>query len=370
MANYKVVFKNSLEDGNILWEQGCPLVFEAIQVARNTDTAQSYLQIKIKNVSIAEVKSYSGQVVVTFDNKEEQIIELKFLDADIACGASKILAPVELVQSQVQLVQYAIADVITGAGEWKSQTPPVVVPSKELLGLSEKALKKRESVLAAKQISNSKFALRHAVVAGDDWWVCACGTPNVDRNECAGCFATKEEMQNLESENYLKSLIKKKKGKRKRIVRIVLGIIGFLVFSIIGVYAWGVNELQSIQDATEKIAEGNNLFEEKKFKEAVDVCSSINPGVYNSIIWSFTNQPSAGEDLKSVVTILIQSGKLAYIAEHVEDPDDSLVDKYIEDLKNDKEKGLLNEVLLAGLSTDTKAGDLIDEYAMQRVNVL
>lgn len=60
MANFKVVFRsdNQGADTSPGWEPGCPLLVNAVQVSRNTDTGQCYLQLKLSNISGATVDSF------------------------------------------------------------------------------------------------------------------------------------------------------------------------------------------------------------------------------------------------------------------------------------------------------------------------
>ena len=54
MSDYKVIFKAvaQTEGGHALtWEPGCPALFTAVQVSRNTSTSAAFLQLKVRNVS-------------------------------------------------------------------------------------------------------------------------------------------------------------------------------------------------------------------------------------------------------------------------------------------------------------------------------
>ena len=68
MANFKVVFRsdNQGADTSPGWEPGCPLLVNAVQVSRNTDTGQCYLQLKLSNISGATVDSFKLQADVSY----------------------------------------------------------------------------------------------------------------------------------------------------------------------------------------------------------------------------------------------------------------------------------------------------------------
>ena len=68
MANFKVVFRsdNQGADTSPGWEPGCPLLVNAVQVSRNTDTGQCYLQLKLSNISGATVTSFKLHAAVSY----------------------------------------------------------------------------------------------------------------------------------------------------------------------------------------------------------------------------------------------------------------------------------------------------------------
>lgn len=67
MGNYKVVFRDDWSgDSSLLkWEPGCPAMVTVVQVARNVDTSEAYLQIKIENLSADILNSISGIAMST-----------------------------------------------------------------------------------------------------------------------------------------------------------------------------------------------------------------------------------------------------------------------------------------------------------------
>ena len=61
MANYKVILRQSVDQDDNFWEPGCPLIVETLQVSRNTETGEAYLQVKIKNLSAQTIDVYKRQ---------------------------------------------------------------------------------------------------------------------------------------------------------------------------------------------------------------------------------------------------------------------------------------------------------------------
>ena len=79
MANFKVVFRsdNQGADTSPGWEPGCPLLVNAVQVSRNTDTGQCYLQLKLSNISGATVDSFKLQADVSYVDGASETVELR-----------------------------------------------------------------------------------------------------------------------------------------------------------------------------------------------------------------------------------------------------------------------------------------------------
>ncbi len=55
---------------------GCPLLVNAVQVSRNTDTGQCYLQLKLSNISGATVDSFKLQADVSYVDGASETVEL------------------------------------------------------------------------------------------------------------------------------------------------------------------------------------------------------------------------------------------------------------------------------------------------------
>lgn len=70
MANFKVAYRVDMktkgEDG-LAWEPGCPVAFRAIQVSRNVNTADAFLQAEVCSVSGEEISSFKACFNVSYE---------------------------------------------------------------------------------------------------------------------------------------------------------------------------------------------------------------------------------------------------------------------------------------------------------------
>ncbi len=202
MANYKVILRQSLDQENSFWEPGCPLIAEALQVSRNTETGEAYLQVKIKNVSGRTVSSFHATFTVSFNQQEDQIIEVKKLDADLNPGYNLTLPPTPLLDGDVQAVRYSI-DLAEGeAIDWQSQTKIQPLPRTALQPLDAVALQERITLLQEARIRKAE-AIDRAIVVGDGWWRCVCGGVTVGATRCSSCSNEQAYLSQLEQEEFL-----------------------------------------------------------------------------------------------------------------------------------------------------------------------
>lgn len=205
MANFKVVFRSDNQGKNASpgWEPGCPLVVNAVQVSRNTDTGQCYLQLKLSNVSGAAVNSFKLQADVSYVDGASETVELNPLDADIQPTKTHRPEPVSLAGSQIYNVIVRVLSVSQPEAEWhaESVSEPMPIPAGTELALDEIAAAERVKSLEELYKDSSKY--RRAVILGDKWWVCSCGMPNVNRDRCCRCDLSKDYLVALEDEQSL-----------------------------------------------------------------------------------------------------------------------------------------------------------------------
>lgn len=225
MANFKVVFRsdNQGADTSPGWEPGCPLLVNAVQVSRNTDTGQCYLQLKLSNISGATVDSFKLQADVSYVDGASETVELNPLDADVQPAKTHRPEPVSLAGSQITNVIVRVLSVSQPEIEWHAEagSEPAPIPVGTELVLDKKATAERAKSLEELYKDSSKY--RHAVTLDNTWWVCSCGMPNVDRDRCCRCDLSKDYLVALEDEQSLiarceERRIRTAKRKRKRLI--------------------------------------------------------------------------------------------------------------------------------------------------------
>ena len=191
MASYKVIFRDEHPE----WQPGCPIQVETVQVSRNTETAQCYLQMKIRNVSDSKISRTTLKAVIESpDGKaHEQIIEL--LDADLEPGSELSPKAAEIPLKDASSVQIAVAEA-DGASVWASLA---AVPKAAELHLGEKAAAERAELAREAKVHN--HVAKHEEF--DNWWLCSCGAVNVARSCCHACKAPLGDLSNWETESWL-----------------------------------------------------------------------------------------------------------------------------------------------------------------------
>lgn len=206
MSNFKVVFRADQTDKTEFtphWTPGCPVLVEAIQVSRNTETAEAFLQLKLKNVSNKVVDAFDCSVEVLYDDGVAEEVSVSCLDADIPAGKDMSPKAVRLKQNTPERLTATILEVKQGNSLWDpTQAPPE--PASVALSLSEKALKERERVLIKEgELKKPASSLKDAVADVGDFWICSCGQPNVGRSRCCSCNVSKELLLAWEDEGAL-----------------------------------------------------------------------------------------------------------------------------------------------------------------------
>lgn len=196
MAEYKVVFRADSETEGahaLTWEPRCPALVTAIQVSRNVENADTYLQVKIKNVSDEIVSSVEARAEIAYADGETQMITIEDLDADIPVGEEGALKPQKLPRADVESASLVLAHVNSPSSKWESSADSIQVPKQVELDISEWAMKER-----VRQLNKARVkACAHAgkVQENDGWWVCACGQVNVNRDSCCACGSEKSQLQ-------------------------------------------------------------------------------------------------------------------------------------------------------------------------------
>lgn len=204
MAEYKVVFRADLataEQHDLRWEPLCPVMVTVVQVSRNVQTSQAYLQLKVKNLSATEISSLNAIAAVTYADGKTEEINVDELDADIPATSEKALNPLMLPRADVESVQVSISQVTMPNAKWSAQGETIPIPETTKLPFSAKAMSERQRQLKEDGIDGS--ALAGYVKDNGDWWVCSCGQVNVNRGSCCSCKAGKADLLGMEDEAQL-----------------------------------------------------------------------------------------------------------------------------------------------------------------------
>ncbi len=222
MANFKVVFRSDNQGADTApgWEPGCPLLINAVQVSRNTDTGQCFLQLKLSNVSDEIVSSYKLQVDVAYADGTTETVDLRPLDADIRPVQTCRPDPVPLSGSDILSATTRVITVSQPNGSWRTASAAEPIPVGKPLELEQFAAIERKRLLVDLGKDPDDYDCR--IVEGDGWWVCTGGIPNVNRDTCCACGLSRDMLKNLENEAYLhakaeeRKTIEEAKNRRKR----------------------------------------------------------------------------------------------------------------------------------------------------------
>ncbi len=209
MTEYKVVIRHdetTTGSEALTWEPGCPLMFEAIQVSRNTENGQAFLQGKLRNISDQKIQSFKAFITVEYENGNVENIEFNPLDADILAGDVYKLDPALLKQGDASKVSGKIESAKFADEKWESATKPIIIPDPQSIGLSEEAIQERYDEIWKPLKSTIPFHERKSFAANqleihDGWWLCPCGQVNTGKGTCAKCGASLDVLQKPDAED-------------------------------------------------------------------------------------------------------------------------------------------------------------------------
>ena len=218
---YKVIFRSDATttgDHALTWEPGCPLCIQALQVSRDTETAQAFLQARVQNISAELVSSFKLVCTVAYLDGSYGKVEVYPLDADITAGASYDIKPLELERGDISHVTARIKLTITPAHEWKEAGAADPLPQPKMLSEQLGDIERNERKALLAEHAGNEFAdrmLDHSVAIHDGWWVCPCGQLNVQRDSCCKCGVKREQLEHFEDANYL-AISAHKRAKREK----------------------------------------------------------------------------------------------------------------------------------------------------------
>lgn len=275
MQKYKIIFRS---DGAtkgkdaLTWEHGCPIEISAIQIARDTETAATFLQMKVQNISDEPVSSVTIDIAIATTNGESIQKQIKYLDADIAPASEKALKPQRLDWSEIVSCSAAVYCAKSPNGDWYSEQSPTPIPTREQLKLSSNAAEQRARTL---HVNKDDATVSGKVQQNNGWWVCACGQANVARKRCCSCGMDIDLLLNTEDEssllndynNYAKQK-EKTKHLRKR------GVIIAGAVAVIAIASVAVINLAVIPEM--RYSEAISLAEQGQYDEAIEQLSALN----------------------------------------------------------------------------------------------
>lgn len=299
---YKVVLRGYFdgESSFVTWEPGCPVIVAALQVSRNKDNSEEYLQIRFKNIWNNRVELIEWSALVHFRDGSEQQISALQLDTEMGVGEVFNVKPIALEGSQTRSVDLRVLRVETASRQWISSGEALPCPSREVLSWSSDRLSLRRlyfdrGVQGAldhpiswkcscggenkntSRCSRCGTAFQLKAVPCDgavqdfgQYWICACGAPNVESDYCWSCGCSKSALIETASEETIDAFEewlkeeaeaeKKRKQRNGKIAIIAAGIVALVVAAalviVLGVLPAIATE-NTYQQAQEEIAGEN-----------------------------------------------------------------------------------------------------------------
>lgn len=189
MSGFKVVYRIDPTDDTpeITWEEGCPLLLDALQIARNTDTGDAYVQTRFLNISGEKINSFKVTITVVYGDGSEENLCLNPLDADIFSGMTYSARPVVLSAGDAIAARVKVEIVCRDSGQWVSHLPLSKVRKPCALSLSSTALEERVRELRELGCKDSRKASLYSIERNDGWTLCPCGQVNVGTKHCVSC---------------------------------------------------------------------------------------------------------------------------------------------------------------------------------------
>lgn len=282
MAKYKVIFRSDNKNAGTApgWEPGCPVLINAVQVSRNTETGQCYLQLKLSNLTDEAIGRFALRVEVTYADGATEAVELKPLDADIQPGHAYRPDAVPLAGSDVQHVSARIVSATYGNEHWATSGETLAISSlctDEPLELSPTAAAERRLVLT--ELGKNPKDYERKMIQSESWWLCPCGMLNVRRDSCCTCGLTRQTIEHLEDNARLSAAASERKEtdrrrKRKRIIAscVAIGaIVAILTTSAVTNYIiYKEQNARVYQIAVELQESGNYRTAYERFNDVID----------------------------------------------------------------------------------------------------
>ena len=153
MAEYKVIFRDEKPD----WQENCPILLEAVQVSRDTQSSATYLQLKVRNISDSSIGSIAIEAIITSPDGKSETLQIESLDADIAPNAIFRPNAVQLANSEIETVSAQV----TRADADRAFREAISIPDAQALTLSAQARIERNQQLSSMGYTPEKMSYLH-----------------------------------------------------------------------------------------------------------------------------------------------------------------------------------------------------------------
>ena len=216
------------------WEQGCPLQIQVLQISRDTESSELFLQARIRNISDRDIAACKLEAEIKHDDNAKNTFVIEMLDADLPAGKARDLSPRPVGKGSVSDAGLVALSVQQGDATWQSCARPAELPQRTLLELPKELRSIRGEALRKAGGNQVNKVLDGAVRDEDNFWVCACGQVNIGRRTCCSCSSAKETLESLESPDKLRELGAAQQRRAARSKRVVLIAAACVVAAVAG----------------------------------------------------------------------------------------------------------------------------------------
>lgn len=236
MGVYKVVFRKENEINGLApleWEPSCPLAVEAVQVSRHRENHDSFLQIKLRNLTGETVLAFKLIATCEYDDGSTEKVEIDLPDADIGAGREFRPKAVKLSRYDIKDAKVRLVSALTSESKWETEGEIEKAPHcSDLLALGEEAIEERSIQLEEEGMPQPLIAvaLHRPCTIGDGWTECSCGQLNIGRRACLRCGLEFSMLKKLENESFLKGLHNEKERFERTNVTVAVALAVAIIF--------------------------------------------------------------------------------------------------------------------------------------------
>lgn len=285
MSSFKVIYRIDSSDltPDIMWEEGCPLLLDALQVSRDTNSGEAFLQTRFLNISGQTIKAFNAVASISLRDGSKETHALSPLDADIDSGNVFTAEPIKLNCGDVITANVVIQTVRYSTEQWSSAISASKLPKPPLANLSQKALKERALEFQELGCKDYATASSHSLVVHSGWTLCPCGQVNVGTKQCVKCgLAFSQEALKSTDENQLLTAAKtraqrehakvqEERNKATKRKKKILMVGTPLLLSLLSVFAfWFFSNFLPQSTAESKLSEFETENQLYKYDEWVD----------------------------------------------------------------------------------------------------